>query len=142
MTSYLKHGTALETSYKDILKNILEDGELRNTRNTTSFELSPFVWTTSNPLRNVLTNKQRNINKAFSIAEFLWLISGRNDVEMLKPYNCRIRQYAQNKLSLTGAYGPKITQQLPYVLNSLIENPGSRQAVITTWERNPEKDLD
>lgn len=139
---YLKSGVSLETSYKDILKDILESGSKREARDTSSLELSPFVWTTTYPLRNVLTNKTRNINHAYAIIEFLWIMAGRTDIEMLAPYNSNMIQFSRNKLSLTGAYGPKINQQLRYVVETLKCDEGSRQAVISIWERRPSLDQD
>ena len=139
---YLKSGISLESSYKDILRGILENEIKRETRDTSSLELSPFVWTTTYPLRNVLTNKVRNINHAYAIIEFLWIMSGRTDIEMLAPYNSNIIQFSRNKLSLTGAYGPKINQQLQYVVDTLKHDEGSRQAIVSIWERRPSLDQD
>lgn len=137
MGFYLKGGISLEWSYTDILRDLLMYGTPRQTRGTKSVELSPFCWMTDNPLSNILTNKVRKVSKAFSSAEFLWLMSGRNDVEMLRLYNKNIINFSDNGLIYEGAYGPRIRQQLEYILSTLTNDPQSRQAIITIWERNP-----
>lgn len=142
MAYYLKIGTSLEWSYKDILQTLLNSPRKRETRGTKSVELSPFVWSSENPLENILTNKVRNINRTFSVMEFLWIMSGRNDVEMLKPYNKNLPHFSDNGIIYDGAYGPKIRQQFDYVISKLTDDPGSRQAIITIWERNPTSSKD
>lgn len=141
MSYYLKAGTCFEENYKTILKHILENGRTRDVRGFKTKELSPFCWTTNSPLDNVLTNPVRKINKAFSIAEWLWMMAGRNDVEMVSFYNKNIATFA-NGSTFDGAYGPKIKFQLDYVLTSLINDPGCRQAIINIWNPNPKKSKD
>jgi len=139
---YLKAGVSLEVSYKDILKEIVNYGSKRQTRGTTSLELSPFVWSTSYPLRNVLSNPVRKINKAYAVIELLWILSGRTDLEMLEPYNSNISQFSDNGLSFHGAYGPKFCHQLTYVIEKLRADLSSRQAIISIWERRPSESKD
>lgn len=139
---YLKSGTSLETQYIDIIKELLMYGIKRNVRNFETIEFSPFVFSTDNPLRNILTNENRKINRAFSIAEFLWIMSGRNDLEMINFYNKNISNFSNNGQILDGAYGPKIHQQLKYVEQCFFNDQNTRQAIVTIWERNPSQSKD
>jgi thymidylate synthase len=134
---YLNCSTCFEEEYRKTLKKILDVGRIRKVRGYDTKELSPYVWTTSYPLRNILTNKYRKINTGFMAAEFLWLLSGRNDLEMIGCYNSKIKKFSDNLVSMRGAYGPKIYNQLDYVIKTLSDDKGSRQAIISIWEVHP-----
>lgn len=142
MNPHFQTSCYFEDGYKEILKRIIEMGVSRETRGTKSKELSPFVFSTQNPLNNVLQNPIRKINKAFAVAEWLWIISGRDDLETISFYNSQIKKYSDDGITLTGAYGPKIRQQLYYVYNILLKDKYSRQAIITTWKSSPQSSKD
>ena len=38
---------------------------------------------------------------------------------------------------LAGAYGPRISRQIPYIVNTLLDDHESRQAVLTIWTERP-----
>lgn len=85
----------------------------------------------------------RKLNYKFAAAEALWIITGRNDLEYLTQYNSNMTKFSDDGITLTGAYGPRINSQLDYVVNALAEDPATRQACLTIWERspNPSKDI-
>lgn len=138
MNYYFKPSVSFQGNYETILKEMLQVGTIRETRGFKTIEFSPFVYITDNPLQNILTNNVRNINHAFSIAEFLWILSGRNDVEMISTYNKNIINYSDNKIIFYGAYGPHITNQIEYIINCFKEDICTRRAVITIWKQNPD----
>jgi thymidylate synthase len=134
---YMNCSTCFEQEYRETLNRILQHGRTRAVRGFTTKELSPYVWTTSEPLRNILTNKVRRVNEAFMAAEFLWILSGRNDTEMITTYNSKLLNYADTGWSFRGAYGPMVQRQLEYVIKQLLRDLGTRQAVMTIWQPNP-----
>ncbi len=135
-------GVHFETKYKEVLEVILRDGQKRHVRGFNTIELSPFCLHISKPLNNIITSPLRKINKAFSIAEWLWMMSGRNDVKMLEFYNPKIKDYSSNGKVFNGAYGPRIKDQLKYVLDCFKKDINTRQAVIQIWNENPKQDKD
>lgn len=80
---------------------------------------------------NLLDVPSRKLNFRFAVAEFVWMIFGRSDVESLAHYNSVMRQFSDDGLSLTGAYGPHIAAQIWRVTRKLIDDPDTRQAVVT-----------
>lgn len=92
----------------------------------------------TNPNANVVTIPQRNLNYQFMVAEWLWMLSGSNYVDLIEPFNKQIIMAAdRGQFSFAGAYGPKLVEQLPYVLETLRADPESRQAVISIWRERP-----
>lgn len=84
----------------------------------------------------------RNISYNFMFAEAWWILSGRKDVASIKPYAPSIEKFSDNGIDFAGAYGPAFVDQIPYVINVLCDDPYSRQAILTIWNRNPAKSKD
>lgn len=123
--------------YRNALRVVIEQGQMTHPRGFDCLELSPCHLTLTDPTSNIVTHPMRKINKAFAAAEFFWIIQGRNDVEFLDPYNSKIKAFSDNGKTFFGAYGPKYVTQLQYVLDTLEEDPWTRQAVMTIWRENP-----
>lgn len=84
-----------------------------------------------------VTVPERKISRKFQFAEAAWILSGDNRVSSIAPYNKNISPYADDGQRYFGAYGPKIVDQLPYVVAKLMQDSDSRQAVINIWRENP-----
>jgi thymidylate synthase len=87
-------------------------------------------------LESLYCSPTRNLNFSFLFIENLWYLSGRNALGLLKPYNKNYENFADSGI-LQGSYGPMILEQIRYVIDTLTEDPESRQAVITLWRPNP-----
>ncbi len=87
--------------------------------------------------RPVLTIPGRKLNYKFMAAEAYWILSGDDKVETISPFCKNIAQFSDDGERFFGAYGPKIQDQLPYVIEKLTEDPFSRQAGLTIWRENP-----
>ena len=90
----------------------------------------------------VLTIAERKLNYRFMLAEAAWMIRGNDDLAYLTQFNPNMAYFSDDGLSLKGAYGPRIIDQVAYVIETLITDPESRQAVLTTWVPNPEPSKD
>lgn len=75
----------------------------------------------------------RGLNYPFMFAEFLWMFSGRDDLEMIKYYNEAIAKFSDDGLLLYGAYGPRWRMQVNGAIERLRKDGDTRQAVICTW---------
>jgi thymidylate synthase len=73
----------------------------------------------------------------FMCAEAAWILSGDNRVTTIAPYSRMIAKFSDDGRYFRGAYGPKIVDQLTYVVDSLVADPDTRQAVINIWRENP-----
>lgn len=79
----------------------------------------------------------RRVNVEFMFAEAAWIISGSNRLEDLTPYMKRYADYSDDGVFLRGAYGPKVVDQLGYVVDSIEKDQDTRQAVLTIWRERP-----
>jgi hypothetical protein len=86
------------------------------------------------PVVDVLVRK---LGYRFMAAEAWWILSGRNDVESIRKYSPHIASFSDDGKFFHGAYGPKILDQLTYVIDSLQKDADTRQAVLSIWRENP-----
>ncbi len=93
-------------------------------------------------LAPVLTFKERKLHYPFMAAEALWILTGDNRVETIAPYNKHISQFSDDGKTFAGAYGPRILDQLDYVVETLKNDPDTRQATLTIWSPRPEPSKD
>lgn len=86
--------------------------------------------------------KERGLNYSFMAAEALWMIRGDDTVSGIAPWNSNIEKFSDDGETFFGAYGPKIVDQADYVVDKLLEDPSTRQAVLTIWRENPPESKD
>jgi thymidylate synthase len=122
--------------WQNLLRDLLEGGKCIAPRGMATQEL-PQRTLAVNMRKPVLTVPKRNINPRFMAAEAYWILSGDDRVETIAPYNSRIVEFSDDGQVFFGAYGPKVVAQLPYVVNTLMRDPSSRQAGLTIWRENP-----
>lgn len=79
----------------------------------------------------------RKLGWRFLAAEAWWILSGRDDVESIAPYSKGISDFSDDGVRFFGAYGPKVAGQIDGVVDKLLQDPDSRQAVISIWRENP-----
>ena len=89
-----------------------------------------------------VTVPARKIGKKFRYAEAAWILSGDNKVATIKPYSKIIETFSDDGIRFFGAYGPKVVDQLSYVIDNLHNDPTSRQAVINIWREKPHQSKD
>ena len=87
--------------------------------------------------RPVLTVEARKLSYRFMAAEAFWILTGDDRVESIAPYNKTIANFSDDGKTFFGAYGPKVVQQMPYVIRKLHEDPDTRQAGLTIWRESP-----
>lgn len=85
----------------------------------------------------VLISPERKLNYRFMAAEAFWILSGDNRVETIAPYNPNIAQFSDDGVTFWGAYGPRIIEQLQFLIDRLRSDLDTRQAVIEIWRPSP-----
>lgn len=85
---------------------------------------------------------ERRLNYRFLAAEAAWILAGRNDLGYLTAFNPKMAEFSDNGRSLAGAYGPRITSQVDYVVEKLVADRDTRQATLTIWTPNPQPSRD
>lgn len=86
--------------------------------------------------------EDRKVNLAFMFAEAAWIISGSNRLSDITPYMKIYENFSDDGVFLRGAYGPKVIDQFGYVVDSLVKDLDTRQAVMTTWRERPGESKD
>ena len=132
---FFMEGT-VDVLYHRLLGHLLAYGRERLTRGTRSFEMHPVMIALTNPLANKVSHPLRKLNTAYRAAEFLWIHTGRADAEWIGRYNSQVLKYADQNggRSFFGAYGPHWWFRRDQIVQTLREDPGSRQAVVTFWQ--------
>jgi len=87
--------------------------------------------------RPVLMIPERKLSYQFMAAEAYWILTGDNRVETIEPWNKHITKFSDDGKVFAGAYGPKVVEQLNYVVKALAKDSDTRQAVMTIWRPNP-----
>jgi len=132
----------LQHAFMSELVNIVNFGEEIEVRGSKVKEILNRCMTITNPWKRCLFVGGRNDNIFAKIAETLWMLSGRDDIEWLSRYVPRAVDYSDDGKTWRGAYGPRLRKwmgdadQLKFVVNLLYEDPTTRRAVMTLWDPN------
>lgn len=124
-----------ENNYKSLLRSIIHEGELLPTRNgntTAQINMSLYANGYEPP---IITGKKVFYNKA--IAEWIWMLEGRTDIEFLHKYNINWWDDYAEEGQVTKSYGYQLRgnpDQIQYVLSELRKPYTSRRARISLWQ--------
>ena len=95
------------------------------------------VMELSNPRNRLLFIEGRKYSLKYAIAEFIWYMSGKKDLEMITHYAPSIVKYSDDGKTINSGYGYKIMRniqngktQIDYVIEKLKNDKHTRQAVI------------
>lgn len=104
----------------------------------------PVIMEYTDPKNRANFTSGRNANPFFHIAEAIWMLAGRRDVEFLTKFNSNMGKYSDDGEVFNAAYGYRLRKhfgfdQLRKVLIHLKNTPESRQAVCQLWDP---RDLD
>ncbi|TXH47715.1 MAG: thymidylate synthase [Desulfurellales bacterium] len=129
---------SINNVWTQMLSDVLEHGLRVEPRGIETRELLSYQ-TRIDMTQPVVTVKNRIEGKffAFMCAEAAWILSGDNRTVTIEPYSRMIKKFSDDGHYFSGAYGPKIVDQLTYVVDTLVSDPDSRQAVINIWRENP-----
>lgn len=88
----------------------------------------------------------RGANIAAQIAETMWVLSGRNDIEWLSHYLPRAADFSDDGVTWRGGYGPRLRRwrgydgdqfeidQIRHVVDLLSQDRSSRRAVVSIYD--------
>ena len=123
-------------AWLSLLSTISRDGEDIAPRGIPTKEILAHtsVIDMNSPIVNI---PERKLNYRFMFAEAWWILSGSNRVADIAQYMKNIAQFSDNGITFRGAYGPKIVEQLDYIVETLAKDQNTRQAVLNIWRENP-----
>lgn len=98
-------------------------------------ELRPGIVTVTNPRDALPTGIGREkLNPAIGAAEALQLISGTSYPDLMVRIASKFADFINPATrKFDGAYGPRVGEQLPHVLERLWKDPDTRQAIVTIY---------
>jgi thymidylate synthase len=142
VTAYTDTGE-INQLYPRLVAAVMSRGAVVSPKGIDTRELHPAMLIVKEPRQRLVTSYGRPINVPFALAEVLWILQGRDDVEMLKYYNSNISSYSDDGVSFNAAYGARLRSafghdQLEDVVRCLKADPDSRQATIVL--SNPDLD--
>lgn len=125
-----------------LLANLMKHGKVVKPRGIPCREILGVQMTVESALLNSFYSPARDLNYKFSVAEWLWIWYGRDDVASISKYNKQIAQFSDNGEWFDGAYGPRVVNQWLTVGNILKVDPDSRQAIIQIFQPPQERTKD
>lgn len=124
----------------EALYQLARDGVERDSRNgPVRMFPEPVTTVYLRPEERVMFWAERDANPFFHLAESLWMLAGRNDVEYVARYVERMRTYSDDGRTFHGAYGFRwrhqfFDDQLPKIIAALKANPDDRRQVLSMWD--------
>lgn len=128
-------------TWVDSLIDIMSNGDTVKPRGQGTKEIQQRTITVD-MRKPVLMVPDRKLNYKFMAAEAYWILSGDDKAENIVPYNKHIGNFSDDGITFFGAYGPKISAQLDYVVAKLKQDNDTRQAGLTIWRENPKHTKD
>jgi thymidylate synthase len=132
-------GRGVNEVFSEALQYLSHAGVEENSRNGGVISLpEPAVLTYTHPQECVLFSPLRDQNCFFTMMEFLWMISGRNDLAWPLYFNSKFGAYSDDGETIFGAYGKRWRSwfgydQLALAAAELRANPESRRVVVSMW---------
>lgn len=126
--------------FKRLIEWLLANGRKSKPRETATIEVMNAHLVLRDPQNRIIFDEGRKMNIVFAIADFVHIFMGREDVDFLNWIVPAIDGFIDHRTKgkLGGAYGPRIVYgetdgQIKDVINRLIKDPSSRQAVISIY---------
>lgn len=123
------------------LHEIMEKGKKINTRGNEQIEILSKQMILNNSKDRVIILPKRNNNIFALIAETLWVLGGRDDMNYLSYYLPRAKDFSDDGLVWRGAYGPRLRNwygkdQFQNALELLKKDINTKRCVMTIFDPN------
>lgn len=133
--------TNINYQWIKILNNLVKSNISSNPR---GFTIKEIINNTSCVDMNypILTILGRKLGYKFMLRESWWIMDGRNSVETITDFSKAISTFSNDGFHFDGAYGPRVVDQIRYIVDCLEKDRDTRQAVLTIWRPNPRDSKD
>lgn len=126
------------------LQTLNNEGVEITARGMNTKELENVLFEIENPKDKIALIEGRKANIFATIAETLWVLGGRNDLEFISHYVPKMDDFSDPSKVLYGGYGPRIQKwygvnQLEQIYNLLVKDKNTRRAVISLFD--PSRDF-
>jgi thymidylate synthase len=131
-----------DAAWKRSLQEVFQLGESHSPRGLKTLEMLNHSIGPIDITRSIITSPSRGLNYHFLFGEAWWILSGSNRLEDITPFCKGMGRWSDDGVFMRGAYGPRVVDQLGYVVDTLLRDPYSRQAVMTIWRERPAESKD
>lgn len=128
----------MKDGYRTLIDEVLWHGRLVSPRGQETREVIGASFELTNPYESLPWGINRGFGKGIAAAEALQLIGGVSHPELMAKLGKNFPRF-QDGGTFHGAYGPRLRQQLPRVVDRLEKDPDTRQAIANIWD--PSLDL-
>lgn len=145
--SYINANAALPA----LLHRVMTSGKLVESRNGKTRELTMQQITLQDPVsQKEITASGRRVSLPAQVAETMWILSGRNDIDWIGHYLPRAAEFSDDNKVWRGGYGPRLrhwdtsltpsvhdqshVDQLAHIVSLLREDPSTRRAVFNIYD--------
>lgn len=121
------------------LRRLDRDGNPVEVRGHLTREVVGRAFTILDPVERCVTTPGRLNSIAATVAETMWVLAGRNDLEFLTHYLPRAADFSDDGTTWRAGYGPRLrnwsgVDQLAAVRELLLADPRSRRAVMNLFD--------
>lgn len=121
--------------YDRILALLLSKGHIQESRNGRTLEIEDLVIEVADPTIASFNGVRKFYGPDIGLVEGLQLIAGISDSALTAQIQPNFRNFMEDDTGkFWGAYGPRVKEQLPIIVERLRQDPDTRQAVITLWD--------
>ncbi|MBC6356719.1 hypothetical protein ERK19_05060 [Lactobacillus helsingborgensis] len=129
-------GKNIDELYIALSKRLLKNGEVVLPRGMKTYELLDTNLILTDPTKSFLTLRSRNLSLSYANGELVWYYTGNNKLSYMQHYSKKMKEFSDDGVTLSGAYGPKIKKSLPKILKLFKKDPYTRRAVISLFDNN------
>ncbi len=113
-------------------------------RNGLTREILPCTLKIEDPRKRWILSRYPPYNPAFGLVEFIWILTGNNESQVLNYWNPILPKYVGYEDIYPGAYGYRLRyefefDQIERAYNILLNTPETRQVILQIWK--PDIDL-
>ena len=135
------NGSSADDVWMQLAKEFQRPGTVRvqSSRNGETKEILHVAISISDPKQRWVMSRRPALNPAFALAEVVWIMNGRRDLEFLNFWNTKYQDFVGSEPELHGAYGYRLRRhlgwdQLERAYKILGHNPDTRQVVLQIWD--------
>ena len=124
---------SMAKGYPDVLEALRSRGAWTESRGLRHFEVLGATIILTDPTMCDATWPHRRVNRNIGIVEAAQLGSGESVPQRMLKVTKNFAKYMDGEV-MHGVYGPRIRYQMHDAIQKLMNDPGSRQAVVTIWD--------
>ena len=125
--------------YVDLVKHVLEHGKEVAPRGMKTREIEDALIRIENVFDTLPLEVGRGTVSGIGAVEACQLLAGVTVPDLVISVGPQFANYAEDNGLFHGAYGPRTAGQYDILIDRLMQDPDTRQAVVTIW--NPQLDL-